>query len=448
MAGFGTILDKPIHDRYRGPHREHAPGAAARVQGLARGRRRARRGREGHRLHRALRHARGRRRPDPRPGSGAGPATTTPWRRCTSASRTSSAGSTRRCSWQLVPTSRKRSASLMRALLSVYDKTGLVEFATGLSRARRRARVERRHGPGARRGRPAGHDGRGRHRLARDARPPGGDAAPEDPRRDPRRPRQGVAPRRPRGARHHAVRPRRLEPLPVRERPGHRDDRHRRPDDGARRGEEPRVGRDRHRAPTQYDAVLDELRATTARCRTRPGARSRSRRSRSTAAYDAAIVEWLSARRATTRCCRSTSCSRSSRPTRRCATARTRTSTARATGCAARRAGGTASPSTAASRSATSTTTTPTPRGSSCTTSVTGPAVAIIKHANPCGVAIADDLATAYQLALECDERSAFGGIVALNRPIDDATVGADGRRPAGRRGDRARLRAAARSTR
>ena len=72
------------------------------------------------------------------------------------------------------------------------------------------------------------------------------------------------------------------------------------------------------------------------------------------------------------------------------------------------------------------------------------PAVAIIKHANPCGVASHDDLATAYRLALECDERSAFGGIVALNRPIDDATVGADGRRPAGRRRDRARLRTAA----
>ena len=51
------------------------------------------------------------------------------------------------------------------------------------------------------------------------------------------------------------------------------------------------------------------------------------------------------------------------------------------------------------------------------------PAVAIIKHANPCGVAVADDLATAYQRALECDERSAFGGIVALNRPVDAATV-------------------------
>ena len=51
------------------------------------------------------------------------------------------------------------------------------------------------------------------------------------------------------------------------------------------------------------------------------------------------------------------------------------------------------------------------------------PAVAIIKHANPCGVAVAKDLATAYQRAFECDERSAFGGVVALNRTVDDATV-------------------------
>ena len=51
------------------------------------------------------------------------------------------------------------------------------------------------------------------------------------------------------------------------------------------------------------------------------------------------------------------------------------------------------------------------------------PAVAIIKHANPCGLAVAGTLAEAYQRAFECDERSAFGGIVALNRPVDAATV-------------------------
>jgi len=52
-----------------------------------------------------------------------------------------------------------------------------------------------------------------------------------------------------------------------------------------------------------------------------------------------------------------------------------------------------------------------------------GPACAIIKHANPCGVCVDGDLARAYQRALECDERSAFGGIVALNQIVDEATV-------------------------
>ena len=48
------------------------------------------------------------------------------------------------------------------------------------------------------------------------------------------------------------------------------------------------------------------------------------------------------------------------------------------------------------------------------------PAAAIIKHANPCGAAVADNVATAYQRAFECDPMSAFGGIVALNRPVGD----------------------------
>ena len=46
-------------------------------------------------------------------------------------------------------------------------------------------------------------------------------------------------------------------------------------------------------------------------------------------------------------------------------------------------------------------------------------AVAIIKHANPCGVAEADNLVDAYHKALACDSTSAFGGIVALNRTLD-----------------------------
>ena len=51
------------------------------------------------------------------------------------------------------------------------------------------------------------------------------------------------------------------------------------------------------------------------------------------------------------------------------------------------------------------------------------PAVAIIKHANPCGVALGADLREAYQRALACDPTSAFGGIVALNRKLDAAAA-------------------------
>jgi phosphoribosylaminoimidazolecarboxamide formyltransferase/IMP cyclohydrolase len=51
------------------------------------------------------------------------------------------------------------------------------------------------------------------------------------------------------------------------------------------------------------------------------------------------------------------------------------------------------------------------------------PAAVIVKHANPCGAAVAEDLATAYRHALDADPRSAFGGIVALTQPLDEATV-------------------------
>ena len=51
------------------------------------------------------------------------------------------------------------------------------------------------------------------------------------------------------------------------------------------------------------------------------------------------------------------------------------------------------------------------------------PAVAIIKHANPCGVAVADRPRDAYDRGLACDPVSAFGGIVAVNRPLDGDTA-------------------------
>jgi phosphoribosylaminoimidazolecarboxamide formyltransferase/IMP cyclohydrolase len=51
------------------------------------------------------------------------------------------------------------------------------------------------------------------------------------------------------------------------------------------------------------------------------------------------------------------------------------------------------------------------------------PTVVIVKHANPCGVASADTLIEAYRAAFACDSVSAFGGIVAVNRPLDGETA-------------------------
>jgi phosphoribosylaminoimidazolecarboxamide formyltransferase/IMP cyclohydrolase len=52
-----------------------------------------------------------------------------------------------------------------------------------------------------------------------------------------------------------------------------------------------------------------------------------------------------------------------------------------------------------------------------------GPAVAIIKHANPCGVARGATVTEAYKKAFQCDQVSAFGGIIAVNQPLDGPTA-------------------------
>jgi phosphoribosylaminoimidazolecarboxamide formyltransferase/IMP cyclohydrolase len=49
------------------------------------------------------------------------------------------------------------------------------------------------------------------------------------------------------------------------------------------------------------------------------------------------------------------------------------------------------------------------------------PCVAIIKHANPCGIAVGKDIAEAHRLAHECDPLSAYGGVIAANRPVTKA---------------------------
>ncbi|MGN2251461.1 bifunctional phosphoribosylaminoimidazolecarboxamide formyltransferase/IMP cyclohydrolase [Frateuria sp. GZRe14] len=59
-----------------------------------------------------------------------------------------------------------------------------------------------------------------------------------------------------------------------------------------------------------------------------------------------------------------------------------------------------------------------------CVRSFVKPACVIVKHANPCGVAVSlDGIGKAYDLAFQTDPTSAFGGIIAFNRPVDGATA-------------------------
>ena len=58
-----------------------------------------------------------------------------------------------------------------------------------------------------------------------------------------------------------------------------------------------------------------------------------------------------------------------------------------------------------------------------CVKNFDEPACVIVKHANPCGVAVAEDIGKAYQLAFATDTESAFGGIIAFNRELDAATA-------------------------
>ena len=58
-----------------------------------------------------------------------------------------------------------------------------------------------------------------------------------------------------------------------------------------------------------------------------------------------------------------------------------------------------------------------------CVKQFNEPACVIVKHANPCGVAVASDIGAAYELAFATDPESAFGGIIAFNRELDSKTA-------------------------
>src|SRR5690606_30958698 len=58
-----------------------------------------------------------------------------------------------------------------------------------------------------------------------------------------------------------------------------------------------------------------------------------------------------------------------------------------------------------------------------CVKSFAEPACVIVKHANPCGAGTADNILAAYNKAYQTDPTSAFGGIIAFNRELDEETA-------------------------
>ena len=241
-----------------------------------------------------------------------------------------------------------------------------------------------------------------------------------------------------------ADRPGRGQPLPVRQRPRHRADRHRRADHGAGRGQEPRPRRHRRR-PGRLRRRARRAAGATGASATPPAAAwpaPPSPTPRPTTPPSCLVRRGGPARPA--RCRPTLHLGRPSGP-RTCATARTPTRSAPATAAPGERSwwddatqhGGkelsylNLYDAEAAWR----------------LVHALGerPAAVVIKHANPCGAAVADDLTDAYTRAHECDPVSAFGGIVAVNRSAA-ARVGRGpgprvhrgGRRP-GLRGRRAR---------
>ena len=210
-----------------------------------------------------------------------------------------------------------------------------------------------------------------------------------------------------------------------------RADRHRRPVDGPGRGEEPPVGRGRDRRRRATTRVLEAVRRR--RVHASPsGSALAAAAFAHTAAYDVAVASWMGSVLAPTRSEGPASRRWSGATWEQAGDAALRREPApgarRSTRDPAAAAGWPARSSCTARRCPTTTTSTPTPR---CRAAYDfdGPAVAIIKHANPCGIAVGADVAEAHRKAHACDPVSAFGGVIATNGAVSRG----DGR--AGRRG-------------
>ncbi len=328
---------------------------------------------------------------------------------------------------------------ITRALLSVYDKTGIVEFAREL--ARRGVELVSSGGTAqaiADAGIPvtAVDDITGvppilDHRVVTlHPKIHGGILADRS---------KSTARRRHGDLRHPPVRPRRVEPLPVRAEPRHRDHRRRRARDGPRRGEEPRVRHHRHRRVAVRAAARRARRQRQHRRRRHPPRVRASRRSRARPRSTRRSSAWLQRDEAAAR---STSTSRSNAPATRCATARTRTSSG-----ARYRIAGTSSWWDSVEQHAGLALVVPQPLRRRRRVAL-GPRSRRREPARSRSSSTPTRAAsrspttspTAYQRALECDERSAFGGIVALQPARRRRDRRAHGRRPPGRPRDRPRL--------
>ena len=219
-----------------------------------------------------------------------------------------------------------------------------------------------------------------------------------------------------------AVRARRGQPLPVhrdgglrrRARRVRRADRHRRAGDGARRGEEPPVGRRRRRpGPLRRRAGRRGRR----RVHPRRAAALAAAAFRHTASYDVAVASWMGSVLAPD------DGQRSSRPGSAPTWERAdvlRYGENPHQGAALYRGGqpGWRTPSSCTARQMSYNNYVDADAAWRAAYDHADPCVAIIKHANPCGIAVGADIAEAHRKAHACDPVSAFGGVIAANREV------------------------------
>ena len=406
--------------------------------------RRARARRQGHRRD-AVRRRRGHRhRPDHRPDGGARGGRRRRRRRCTTGSRSPSgpcssrpsAGSPAKASPS--PTGRCGSANDRehsptdtrphrdQARPGLRLRQGRARGAgPGPARRRRRARLHRRLGEADRRARPAGDQGRGPHRLPRVPRRPGQDAAPEGARRHPRRP-PAADPRR--GSSRSSGSSRSTSWSPTSTRSPRRWCRVPRPTSASSRSTSavPRWCGPRRRTTRRSRSSPRPTATTTCSRPLGEGGFTLEQRKRlaaeafvHTATYDVHVAQ-LDGQRADRHLRRRRLPGLGGRHLGPRERAALRREPAPAGGALPQRlrAAGLAQAEQLHGKEMSYNNYVDADAARRAAYDFDEPAVAIIKHANPCGIAVGADVAEAHRKAHECDPVSAFGGVIAVNRPV------------------------------